>query len=665
MMKRLACLVAVALMITVPCRGGELRRYTDPDQQTKIYFGARSHWAQPWRAYLETVPATTLLHGTGINYSLQGDPDLRVRHLARHGISRVRLEIGWGSVNYDDETRLNSADGLRPVLQACKRYGVRPLILLNAHQGVPCPVKFFERTLTAAAHKGDRQVTLDSTDGLILGRSGPSNLREGDYWAAQALVTAINGKTVTLSKPLPQDIPAGKRVPMATLKYRPFSAPSSGDYQATVAGWLRYVDTVGGFARASLGTAGAADAGFDLEVWNELTFGDEFLYINHYYDPPPVHYDENSIWGNLVRETAAHVEAHRDRFPGVGIGDGFANTIPWPASSQEPAGVTAIDKHPYAGRHTFPDSQSKGDTFNALLQRDTSGWQPTYTTLFPEYFAAALQTETITREMSPLTTDIYGVKHGRYARTAPVSTWITEVNIGPDENIKDVDAATARYLKGKTTARYFAFFLNKGVTLMTLYNDADGGDRGLALESDAFLSYAKRPNAAYPADDSALTSPVLRVIGNIAAKMRPGLDPTLTLQTTRRITLDRIADTHDHAQFAGDGTAAHPPLHDRDVFAFLPFQVNARTFVIPYYVMTRDVYRVYNPSATGGYQYDMPAEDFTLTVGGLHGRRASVTAYDPLNDRRVAVKKLGGDARTLAVRVPAVDYPYLLIVRER
>jgi hypothetical protein len=48
------------------------------------------------------------------------------------------------------------------------------------------------------------------------------------------------------------------------------------------------------------------------------------------------------------------------------------------------------------------------------------------------------------------------------------------------------------------------------------------------------------------------------------------------------LTLDSITDTHNHYQFAGAGTAAHPNLYDRDVFAFLPFQVNAKRFVIPY-----------------------------------------------------------------------------------
>ncbi|MGI4790996.1 MAG: hypothetical protein ACRYFS_19390 [Janthinobacterium lividum] len=655
--------ISIALLAAaLPCWGGQLQPYTDPDQQTKMYFGAISPYAQPWRAYLETMPATTFLNGTGINFSTQGDPDVRMEHLARHGFAHVRLEIGWGEVNYDDETKLNNADSMRPILLACRKWHLRPVILLNAHQGVPCPTQLFERTVTVAARKGDRQVTLDSTDGLILGHSGLSQLT--DYWAAEAIILSIDGKTVTLSKPLPKDIAAGTRVPMATLKYRPFAKPGSDDYNATVAGWLRYVDAVSLFVRSSLDTEGAADAGFDLEVWNELTFGDHFLYINNYYDPPLVKYDDNGIWGNLVRETAAHVEARRAQFEKVGMEDGFANTIPWPAASLEPVGMTAIGKHPYPGRRTFPNPQLKGDVFDARLLRDTSGWQPAYSTLFPEDPGTVLQTETIVREMSPIVTSVYDVKHGRFARTSPVSTWITEDGISPHDSLPAVDAATAQYLKGKTTARFFTFFLNKGVSLMTLFSDNDGGDTGLALESDAFRAYSQTKNAVYPINDTALTSPSLRVTGNIARKMQAGLDPHLTLASTRQLTLDRVADTHDHFQFAGDGTPAHPPLFDRDVFAFLPFQVNARTFVIPYYVMTRDVTRIYNPAGQGGHQYDMPSEDFTLTLGNLHGKQASVSAYDPLNDRLVPVKKILGTAHALTVRVSAVDYPYLLIVHE-
>jgi hypothetical protein len=82
-----------------------------------------------------------------------------------------------------------------------------------------------------------------------------------------------------------------------------------------------------------------------------------------------------------------------------------------------------------------------------------------------------------------------------------------------------------------------------------------------------------------------------------------------------------ISDKHDHYQFVGDGTAAHPNLYNRDVFAFLPYQVNSKRFVIPYYVMTRDVTK------------DLPPEQFTVQIKGIKGDGASVIAYDPMNDK--------------------------------
>ncbi len=66
-------------------------------------------------------------------------------------------------------------------------------MLLNAHQGVPCPVQFFTKRLVADAPRGSRTVQLADTRGLVVGRSGLNGLT--DYWAAEALITAIDEKT--------------------------------------------------------------------------------------------------------------------------------------------------------------------------------------------------------------------------------------------------------------------------------------------------------------------------------------------------------------------------------------------------------------------------------------------------------------------------------------
>jgi hypothetical protein len=654
---RLTGLALATLICTGRAVAGSLSTpYTDPDQFTRIDFGKHSHWAQPWRAYLETMPATTFLNGTGVNFNVNGqDPDLIAKMLARHGIHHARIEIGWGNINPDDETQLNNAAPLAKILHACKQYRLRPLILLNANSGVPCPLIMFSRNVTATAHKGDTTVQLDSTKDLRIGHSGLSNL--SDYCAAEGLITKIEGRVVTLSKPLPKDIPAGTLVPIATLKYRPFSNPDGDDDKATVAGWQRYVGTVARFVSGTLGTTGSTDKGFDMEIWNELTFGSRFLSIDNYYAVPPDKYDPNVIWSNLVAETAAYADSHPSDFAGVQFGDGFANTIPWPSSSKEPARITAIDKHPYAGRKNYPQDNQHGDTLNALYQKDD--YVPTYTALFPEYYATALQTETIVREMAPITTDLYGTKRGRFARVAgtrtiPCQTWITEVNIAPSEDQSNIASDRALAIKAKAITRYFCFFLNKGVTQLDIYaaapNDAKLGDKELGLVQQNFLDYARKPDVGYPADDTTFTSPALAAVGHIVDHMKRNIDTTLS--ETRPLHVTALSDTHDHAQFKGDGTRARPDLYDRDVFAFLPYQVNARRFVIPYYVMTRDITK------------DAGVEKFTLTVQGLHGVGATVSVYDPIHDISVPVTVKSRAADSLTLTLTTGDYPYLLTVQE-
>ena len=179
------------------------------------------------------------------------------------------------------------------------------------------PVSSFNRTLTATAHQGDTTVYLDDTGGLRVGYSGLSNLT--DYWAAEALITRIDGDTVTLSKPLPKDIPAGTQSRWRHSKYRPFSEPGTADYEATIAGWQRYVGTVARFVSYVLGTTNRPDKGFDMEIWNELTFGSRFLNINNYYARRSSSTTRASIWSAICRGTAAYADAHPADFRGVAV----------------------------------------------------------------------------------------------------------------------------------------------------------------------------------------------------------------------------------------------------------------------------------------------------------------------------------------------------------
>lgn len=629
--------------------------YIDPTHLTSMPFGSYSHWLQPWRAYLETVPAQQFVDGIGINFNVDHstDADLIARMLAKQGVRRARIEIGWGEIDPDQEDQLlpNKARDLKEKLLALKHYGIRPLILLNAHHACPGPMRQVELNVVRTAQAGSTTLELSNTKGLKEGYSGLSSLTKNK--AAEVLITKIEGNRVRLSKPLPKILKAGESVKVTTLKYRPFSPPETEDYRRTIAGWKRYVGTVARFTSEVLGTSSKSNKGFDLEIWNELTFGSDFLRINTYYGDKLYNYTENSIWGHIVQGTVNYINAHPQDFQGVEITDGFANTVPWPASSLEPERISGISKHPYRGRYVYPKDSIKGTPINALHQPDRSGFVPQYTALFPEHFGTGLQTETLIRDMAPIDSEFSKVKRGRNARSekgqvAPVPIWITEVNINPHADKPGFSRDQILAIKAKIAARYFAFYLNKGAEKVYLYG-AMGKELELAMLQKNFQDYAKQPNASYPANDEPYTSPALSTIGRMVQQMEKNLDARLT--QTRPLQIDSITDSHNHIQFKGDGTAAHPSLYNRDVFAFLPYQVNSRRFVIPYYVMTRDVMKNLDP------------EQYTVAIRGLKSN-ATVTAYDPIQNRSVPVRVLDRQSDRLSLQLTATDYPYLLIVQE-
>ncbi len=651
---RIIILILLSLIINPMLYAGELEgSYVKPEYLTELRFGAHSHWMHPWRAYLETAPASKFINAIGVNFDVRMDlgdnPYLIAEMLSKYGFTQARIEIGWGHVSFDDETVWN--DNIKHLVSACKKFNIRPMILLNGHHGAPCPIKFFARALKSPAKKGDTSIVIDDTSGLRPEYSGICDIT--DYWACEAIITAIDNNTIQLSKPLPADLgEPGKEIRMAELKYKPFSIPGSDDYNQTMAGWQKYVSVIADYMTKLLETENKQDKGFDLEIWNELTFGSNFLSINNYYSPIIKDYRQDDVWADIAKATADYVDAHPSDFKGVQLCDGFSNTIPWHASSTEPPRVSALSHHPYAGIKNYPADEYKGDALNALLQIDKSAFIPAYTAVFPEYYAEALQTESFTRDMAPLITDIYGAKHGRYARSVkgkilPCNMWITEVGTAPNE-IGITDVNTALKLKAKTTARYFTFFINKGVERLHLFSGC-GGDHWLGIVKDSFIEYS-RSNKTYPDDDSDFISPSLQAVKRITDKMKYKLDPNL--KSTRNITIDQLSDTHDNYQFKGDGTPEHPNLYNRELFAFLPYQVNSKRFVIPYYIMTRDV------------RNSLPIEKYTVNILGIKGKGASLSVYDPINGKNMSLRVLNRGDDSLKLELNTTDYPYLLIIQE-
>ncbi len=65
---------------------------------------------------------------------------------------------------------------LRALVGALARHGIRPLVLLNANHGVPCPVRRFTAGLAAPAAAGARSVRLTRRQ-REAGRPGPQRAR--------------------------------------------------------------------------------------------------------------------------------------------------------------------------------------------------------------------------------------------------------------------------------------------------------------------------------------------------------------------------------------------------------------------------------------------------------------------------------------------------------
>ena len=154
----------------------ELERGYEDRLQQEIPFGLRSYYLAPWKAYMDTWPARRMLDTLGccINGADENSIDAVAQLLAEAGIRRARFECGWGGFEYGDPSRMQKPQerNLRVSLEALKKHGIRPMILLNAHHGWPCPVKQMQVKLLRDAPVGQREIYLDQTGGVMTGRTG-------------------------------------------------------------------------------------------------------------------------------------------------------------------------------------------------------------------------------------------------------------------------------------------------------------------------------------------------------------------------------------------------------------------------------------------------------------------------------------------------------------
>jgi hypothetical protein len=598
--------------------------YVDPSQ-LDCPWPKMSHYQQPWRGYFETRSGFDFLNGIGINLHIPADTDeLAIRLLAETGFKTFRIEVGWGEMNWE-EIQLNNETRMRRRLALCAQFGIRPTLLINAHQGVPCPLKFFSRRLLADAPKDARTVRLDNVTGLVVGRSGLNGL--SDYWAAEALITAIHPGTgeVTLSKPLPKELKAGP-VPMATLKYAPLHPAGSPEFDEAAAGWVRHTLHVCQLTEQ----AGVKE--YDVEIWNELTFGTHFLNINDYYDPAapkvtakqPDFLNAGGRCWELARRTT---EAVKKDHPKARVIWGFSNTTFYHCPINKlPPGTDGQSYHPYGtGTRKFTGQPERKDQpalegfVPAYEMRMLEGWAPTF-----------IQTECLIRHLRP---------EARLNSKPPdvdrFYHYMTEHGVLPPE-CGVTREADAWQLKALCATRSFTLWLNKGVDVLHYFvaHEDKAASFGLLPTNLKQLP----PEARF--DDVA--TPPMRAIRNLAGAFAG----SVPLAKTDPLSVEVVSLGPQSKVFEGDAT--HPPLWHREVLALLPFQINPRKHAVVAYIMTRDATKPF------------PPETFRLTFAGAKGTR--VNALNVISGAPVAVQTKSLGAGKLEVTLPVTDQPAVISI---
>ena len=674
----------------------------DPMQHAAVPWGMRSDWLQPWRGYLDTQPASMLRDALGMQFNVAPSAAASTASLlGQVGFERARIEIPWTAMNNGDPTRLDDPGRWGTMLGALKAAGIRPLILLNSHGGTPVPRKTFTARIVQPVNAGARTLVVDAATAqqIVPGRTSV-RVAGAPAAAARWLATSVSpGGEVALSQPVPANVPAGS-YEATTLRFQPFAAPrtSAGDpnpaFEETYGGWQSYVKAVTAKARQVLGSDS-----FDVEIWNELPFGSEFLDVANYYNPVPASLEgSGSVTDELLKRTTKWLRDPANGVAKVGIGNGFANLDPAVAGSTVPVGVTAIDRHPYYGgikpMPGFAGSIPKVRNVDALGQpegtQDAEGkWTrpflPTYRAFFPEYYLNAISTDHLVRDLAPMTTTIDGVAHGRTAKPkapraatkrkaarrttkrkaarpatkrkaarrkkkkkpkaviAPPQVWITETGFRPNEG-GGMTPEQARHVQAKSALRTLGAFVNKGASMVSFYAATDG---------DWGMIDTKAPGGG-------------ETMAALQRFMQPFAGPG-TIAKRRSLRLAAVADRTNSAQFAGDGTAAHPPLYNRDVVSFLPFQTDSTRFVAPVYVMTRDLAKVYKTGLLSGLdvtRFDLPPETYRLNIGGLDVGRLRVSATDPLTGAAVPATVVGTSGDEAVVEIPLTDSPRLLVLQD-
>ena len=682
--------------------------YADP-LQAQVPFGSRSFYLAPWRAYMDTWPASQYLDCLGINFNVgASEAEAVAAVLAEAGIHSARVEIGMGSFKYDDPTQLGDLKGAQQRLAALKKHSIRPLILLNANSGMPCPTKRTDVKLLKDAAPGAREIFVDKTDDIKPGYTG---LRGQAYQIGFPLIVKVEKATgrCGLSAPLAKPVTAG-RLELYTLKYAPFGGDFLADgtpnpaAKETVDGWMTYVAAICRIAKEALGTQDAADAGFDLEVWNEYTFGSQYLEDKNYYSPPREYKKPRFMYKGkdfthevILPMTVDYANDPANKLPKVKVISGLSNQRPWDNGADMWPGQAGFSRHYYTGMNPFrnfdansglcspeTDASKRHKVLDALgkpegrMEKDAgvpgTYFVPTFRAALPETFFYGYKTEQMVRDVLPWPDVMKG--HGRPCRPEggrPAEVWQTEFNFDrqpwADHLLKQTGVAKndpkfvalMHYIGAKALLRTYFFMSHKGLKTIEVFA-ARGAETNLGVLPTAFFETLKKENYQVTDAIRALRGKQLETLTRATKIMKAG-EP---IKDVRPLSVTKLVEEKPRLVFKGDGTPAHPDRFNRDDFACLPYQLSANSFAVAYYVVTRNMGHEWakDRDVLDPARYDMSEQTFQLTLANVRGQGAKVSAYDPLLDREVPVKTLAAGAKELTVSLPTVDYPRVLIIRE-
>jgi hypothetical protein len=668
---------------------GSITDFTNPSYLTNFSFGDRSFYDFPENAYMNTTPATTLLNAVGVNYD--ANPDTtdaiqvpQVDHLlSDSGFKEVRIIMPWGGMSRTNPTQLsaNQIAKLQQDITAMKANGLRPLITLEAYDADPVPYTPIKVSYTTPPKVGDTkvQVTAASAAQVVPGRTGITN--SGNV--AGVLVTAVSGNTLTLARPITAhtDISSNK---MQVLTYAPFQHPFLANgttpnpaFVTTMNGWLAYVQAISTETKSLLGSDQ-----FDIEIWNELVSNHAFLNADSYYSTGPDLADKGNTKQQVLTETANFMSNPANGFSDVHITDGFASQTPFVSGASLPTGVIALSKHYYPiAQRVYPTDLKANNLhpLNALMQdgsktktapfEDT--FVPNYVAHFPESWLSGLTTETEVRDMSPITNTIYNAPHGVNSGNRTSQVWETEWAFGlvsDPHGLQPMGATTkkghgsfasvdADYVQAKADIRYLSSYVNKGLSQADFLAANGKGDH--AMIDPTFFSAVGQNPSTYPGD--AAGGEVMQVM----QRFLHAFSGAQAITQPRSLSLERLDDYSGGFQFKGNGTAEYPDLYDRDLFGFFPYQLSNNSFVIPVYIQTEDLEKIYNASDFDVSKFDLPAETYNLTIGGIYGNQvSSVSLYDPLTQTSPPVTVVSKGSNYFEVQVPVTDSPRLLSITD-